>query len=94
MADTEAKVQPSLKEVSLDDIPEISRAGKSSKIVEEFLASGMGAAQVEDGSKHFSASLKRYIKQNEVPVEVVTRGGNTYLRTTDGAEPATPGYEG
>lgn len=90
MADAE-KVQPTLAPVSLDDIPEIQREGKASRVIEEFLASGMDAAVVENGAKTFSASLKRYIKKNEVPVEVVQRGGNTYLRTTDETEAAPEG---
>ena len=88
MATTEQKVgaTPSLKAVSLDDIPEIQRAGKASRVVEEFLASNMQAAEVEDHSKTFATSLKRYIKNSGAAVEVLNRKGNIYLRLTEDGE--------
>lgn len=76
---------PTLKEVNLDDVPEVQRSGKASKVIESFLQSGMQAAEIENGAKTFSIALRRYIKTNEVPVEVVVRGGKTYLRATEDA---------
>lgn len=71
---------PTLAPVDLSDIPEVQREGKASRIVEEFLDSNLDAAQVTDGSKNFGSSLKRYIKMNDAPVEVVGRKTGTYLK--------------
>lgn len=83
---------PSLQEVSLDDIPASStRTGKASKVIDEFVASGMSAAKVDNASKGFNIALRRYIKAqgeagNALPVEVVTRkngeGVTHYLKRT------------
>lgn len=79
---------PSLAPVDLTEIPEISRAGKASKVVEEFRQSGMQAAVVGDHTPSFATSLKRYVKSlgENADTEVVTRKGTIYLRRTD----ATP----
>ena len=79
-ASTQAKVEPSLTSVNLEDIPEVQRTGKASKIIEAFLASGMDAAEIQDGAKTFGVALKRYVKANDVAVEVITRKGHTYLK--------------
>jgi hypothetical protein len=79
----------------VDTIPEISREGKSFRLIQEFLDSGMDMALVEpqevddgeggtksDVGKAFGASLKRAIKQHDLAgqVEVANRQGSTYLR--------------
>lgn len=85
MADTEEKVgkNPTVAPVSLDEIPEIQREGKSSRVIEEFLASGEKAARVDDHTKGFLVSLRRYVKMNGAPVDVLNRGGQIFLRYND-----------
>jgi len=85
MATTEQDIErtdPTIVPVDLDSIPSIQREGKSQRVVEAFLAGDAQAVQVEGGTKGFSASLKRYIKNAGLKgrVEVLNRGGNTYLR--------------
>lgn len=87
MATTEAEVKgPAavLVAVNLEDIPSITRGSKAEPLIRQFLDSGMDAAAVtEANSKTFSATLQRYIKDNDLTdqVEVVTRkGAGTFLR--------------
>lgn len=77
---------PTLQPFDAADIPDISRAGKASKVVDEFLATGLDAALVENHTKSFGISLKRYVKAAKVNVEVLGRGGKLYLKRTDTSE--------
>lgn len=91
---TDSFPTPTLQEVSLDELPKVSREGKASRTVEEFIGSGMQAAQVNDAAPNYHASLKRYIKNSGAPVKVTTRKNaegavSTYLsRVEDAPEEA------
>ncbi len=71
---------PTLAPASIEDIPEVSRAGKASRVVQEFLDSGLDAAMVENHTKSFIVSLKRYCKAHAKNVTVLGRGGKIYLK--------------
>lgn len=77
---------PTFKAVSLDELPQITREGKTAKLVEEFLAANIQAAEVEDHAKTFSASLMRYRKthpEQAASFKYSNRAGKLYLIRTD-----------
>ncbi len=65
----------SMKEVRGDGTP---------FLVKEFMESGIQCAEVDFGDEYKTVgscrtSLKRYVRQNELPVEVTSRDGRVFL---------------
>lgn len=81
-ANGEAKT-PTLAAIDPSEIPAQTRSGKASVVIDAFMESGNAGARVDDATKGFNVALRKYVKANELPVEVVTRKGVHYLRRTD-----------
>jgi len=79
MSDTDTVSKPTMRPVSLDEIPQRTVQGKAGPFVEEFLSSGAEAAIVENAKKGFTTTLRRYLKENGAPASVKTVNGQTYI---------------
>jgi hypothetical protein len=73
---------PVLQEIDVESIPTQKREGPATKTLNEFLASGMQAAEVTNGAKAYGASLRRVIKDKGLVDQVTARtiGGRTILQ--------------
>lgn len=81
MANSAAYANPTLAAIDPDEIPSQTREGKASRLVEEFLSSGMQAAEIQDGAPSASVALRKYVKDNGKPVRVIHRKDNGVDRT-------------
>ena len=73
-----------------NEIPAQTRSGKASVVIDEFMESGVTAVKLTDATKGFNVALRKYVKANDLPVEVVTRAGTHYLRRSDLAAASAP----
>ncbi len=76
-----------MKLKKIDEVPKRGGWGESTKLIQEFLASGHKVVEVEFNEDRTAAgvanALTKNVRHHDAPVRVARRGGKVYLMRAD-----------